>query len=97
MAILLLSFKTKHHSRTIIANSFRLHEIKQMLSQYGDEVFYDIDEKENTAHVYLSETISEEKDKEISSILVKYFDRNFNQVDTYLDIIKEMAYTNGEG
>ena len=96
MATLLLSFKTKRNARVMLANSFRLHEIKQMLSQYGNDIVYDVEENK-TAHIRLSETISEEKDNEISSLLANYFDRNYNKVDTYPDIAKEMEYINDKG
>lgn len=96
MAELLLSFRTKRNARVMLAHSFRLHEIKQMLSQYGNDVIYDV-ENNKVIDIHLSETISEEKDKEISSLLADYFDRNYKKIYTYIDIAKETEYTNGEG
>lgn len=97
MATLVFGFKGKYTSGSMLASSFRLQEIKQMLSCYGETVTYNIDEDKHLVDIILSETLSEEQDKEISILLADYFHRNYNKLHTYPDIAKETEYTNGEG
>mgnify|MGYP003086328277 CR=1 FL=1 len=97
MTELVLSFKSKRNGRSMLASSFRLHEIKQMLAKYGEDVSYVTSENNHVVEIILSPTLSEEKDKEISTLLADYFDHNYNKLYTYPDIAKEMEYTNGEG
>ena len=97
MTELVLSFKSKRNGRSMIASSFRLHEIKQMLAKYGEDVSYVTSENNHVVEILLSPTLSEEKDKEISTLLADYFDRNYKMLYSYIDIAKEMEYTRGEG
>nr|DAJ34101.1 MAG TPA: hypothetical protein [Caudoviricetes sp.] len=97
MTTLVFGFKGRYTSGSMLASSFRLQEIKQMLSRYGEVVTYNIDEDKHLVDIILSETLSEEQDKEISILLADYFHRNYNKLHTYPDIAKEMEYTNGEG
>lgn len=88
MAELLFSFKGKYASGVMLANSFRLDDIKQMLTQYGEDITYIKDEKEASVDIILSPTLSEEKDKEISILLRNYFLENRRKFGTYLDFPK---------
>ena len=97
MTALVFGFKGKYTSGSMLASSFRLQEIKQMLSSYGEVVTYHVDEEKRLIGIVLSESLSEEQDKEISILLADYFHRNYNKIYTYPDIAKEMEYTNGKG
>ena len=97
MTELVLSFKSKHASGSMLASSFRLHEIKQMLAEYGEDISYVPGKKDYIVNIILSPTLSDEKDKEISILLEDYFDRNCRKLDTYHDFVKEMEYVNREG
>ena len=97
MTALVFGFKGKYTSGSMLASSFRLQEIKQMLSRYGEVVIYNVDKEKCLIDIVLSESLSEEQDKEISILLADYFHRNYNKLHTYPDIAKEMEYTNEEG
>lgn len=92
-----MGFNDKPSTRSMWKYRFRLSEIQKMLAEYGEDVFYVTRENNHVVEIILSPTLSEEKDKEISTLLSDYFDRNYKKIYTYIDIAKEMEYTNGEG
>ena len=97
MGELLFHFKGKYASGTMLASSFRLDDIKQMLVNYEEDVIYIKDETKSTVNIILSSTLSEEKDKEISILLRDYFHEYRRKLGTCLDFPKYIKYEDWEG
>ena len=97
MGELLFHFKGKYASGTMLASSFRLDDIKQMLVNYGEDVIYIKDETKSIVNIILPSTLSEEKDKEISILLRDYFHEYRRKLGTCLDFPKYIKYEDWEG
>lgn len=96
MADLIIQFHTKYATESMHARSFRLYQIKQLLSDYEKYVIYEIENEGRFIRIKFSEDIPDKLNKEVSEYISNYFNIARRKMDSYYDMTMEMKYENGE-
>lgn len=96
MAILRINLSTKYAVRIMQAQSFRLHQIKQLLADYEQYVIYEIGDEGSFVRIKFSEDMPDELNKEVSEYISHYFTIARNKIYSHYDMVMETKYENGE-